>query len=421
MQRWVLTRYDRAMKSRVEPAFPVASLATLLLATTQPAQTTLNVGPGAYAEIADAVAAAQPGDLIVVQPGTYLPFNVSIGLRIVAPSGANVTTPPGIGGLIDVQPPAGQQATIVGLSFYNNTAYPPAEPPVTVRVLGNAVFTDCSFRVTSDYPGHAVVCDGDAQFDRCHMFGFRDCMAVTGGRVVANSCVFSTARVDWADPAPTCITVSNAEVRLNFCDLHGADINPLGAHALRLSAGAKCSIADSSVTGGDSTHTGLASTAVDNDSVHPVLHTRSTITGSYGVTSVVPFLVGNGPGFDGPAQETTLIGGVADPAGPRVGASYHGWVIAPTAGIAITVLSFTRTAAIQIPIAADPVHFDPAAATIHSVGLPAPGSPWPGVGLYSWQTVRLPPSLLGEQFWLHAAFWDGSSFLVGPTFGGLVR
>jgi hypothetical protein len=246
-------------------------------------------------------------------------------------------------------------------------------------------------------------------------------MAVIGGRVVANACVFTPFLVGWADPDPTCITVTNAEVRLNFCDLHGSDGSPIGAHALRLGAGAKCWIADSSVTGGDSTPTGLASTAVDNDSVHPVLHTRSTITGSYGVLSVVPLLVGNGPAFDGPSQEASLIGGLGDPAGPRVGWSYHGWVIAPTAGIAITVLSFTRTTAIQIPIATEPVHFDPAAATIHSVGLPAPGTPWPGVGMHSWQTVPLPPTILGEQFWLHAAFWDGTTFLVGPTFGGLVR
>ena len=63
---------------RLTPAFAVS----ILLATPL-AAATLTVGPGgAFAEIADAVAAAQPGDDILVEPGTYQGFAVDKPLRI---------------------------------------------------------------------------------------------------------------------------------------------------------------------------------------------------------------------------------------------------------------------------------------------------------------------------------------------------
>src|SRR5262249_6906697 len=42
---------------------------------------------GPFAQISDAIAAAQPGDRIEVHPGTYASFTVTFGLDIVAPSG----------------------------------------------------------------------------------------------------------------------------------------------------------------------------------------------------------------------------------------------------------------------------------------------------------------------------------------------
>lgn len=394
-----------------------------VLSTALTAQATLTVGPGGFAQIVDAIAAAQAGDLIVVQAGTYLPFDVPLGVRIVAPDGAIVTTSPGgPASIYNVAPPAGQQATIVGLTFRTNPIYPPPEPTVSLHVTGNVVFADCLFYNWADLGYYAVVCNGDVQFDRCEWNGLWDGMSVIGGRVVANHCLFRAYRNStYGGWMAICILASAGTIRLNFCDLKGSDGGTqslIGSPAVHLSGTAQLEVSDSTVTGGDSQYP--VSTAIDNDSAFPVLHTRSTIQGSYGLLTMNPPTYGYGPAFDGPEQAATLIGGVADPAGPRVGVGYQGWVLAPTSGFAGTVLSFQRTPALTVPFASDPIHFDPAAAFVASVGQPIPGTPWPGVGIHFWQVVPLPAALYGEQVWLHAVYWDGSMIHVGPTFGGLV-
>lgn len=415
----------RFMKSRVRWRFLCATSLPLAFAGVTAAQSTLLVGPGGYAEIADAVAAAQAGDLVVVQPGTYLPFNLSRGIRIVAPDGATVTSPPGGGGISTVcnlQTPFGEQASLVGLTFTQNPIYPPAEPSVVVHVLGNVVFADCLFHNWADWGGPSATCNGDVQFDRCEWNCIFDCVSVTGGRVVANDCTMRAYRAyAYGGFEACCIDATAGETRLNFCDLRGSDggiHGPTGSPAIRLGGSARLSVADSSIHGGASQF--WASTAIDNDSIHPVLHARSTILGGHGLQVMTPPVYGPGPAFYGPAQAAQLIGGVAVAAGPRLGAPYSGTVLAPHDGITITVLSFERTVALLVPGVGEPIHFDPATASVYSFGISSWGSPWPDIGGHPWQTVPLPQSLFGEQFWLHALFWDGVTFQVGPTFGGLV-
>lgn len=412
------------MKSRVRWRSLFAMALPMALAGAMAAQSTLQVGPGGYAQIGDAVAVAQAGDLIVVQPGTYLPFDLTRGVRIVAPGGATVTSPPGGGGIstiCNMQPPAGEQAAVVGLTFTQNPMYPPAEPSVVVHISGNVVFADCLFRNWADWGGPSTVCHGDVQFDRCEWDCIFDCLSVTGGRVVANACTMRAYRAfAYGGWEACCIDATDGHTRLNFCDLRGSDggvHGPIGSPAIRLAGSAQLSVADSTIYGGVSQF--WASTAIDNDSVHPVLHARSTILGGNGLLVMSPPVSGPGPAFDGPAQTAPLIGGIAAAAGPRLGAPYFGTVLAPTDGIAITVLSFERRAASYVPLVDEPIHFDPATATVFSFGL-SWGSPWPGFGAHSWQTLSLPQNLFGEQFWLHALFWDGAAFQVGPTFGGLV-
>lgn len=402
----------------------ILAVATTLFATALTAQSTLTVGPGGYPEIGDAVAVAQPGDLILVQSGAYLPFHLPIGVRILAPNGATVTTPPGGPGIPwvhDINPPTGQQATIVGLSFVTNPAYPPAEPPLTVRVTGNVVFADCEFRNWSDYQSTAVICNGDVQFDRCRWNSVWDCMSVLGGRVIANVCQFQAYRVGWAGSDPGCIVASNGEIALHFCNLHGSDSigspNFLGSPAIRLSGATRLSLADCTVAGGISQT--WASTAIVNNATQPVRHARSNIAGGYGTLSWYPPLAGPGPAFQGAAQTATLIGGGGSTR-PTIGSTYLGSVLGPTYGLVAMVLSFERTAATNVPFAAQPVHFDPAAAIGFSYGIANNYSPWPGYGFYTWQTATLSASMSGMQFWLHPLVWDGATFQVGPTFGGIV-
>lgn len=403
---------------------PILAAATsTLFATALAAQSTLTVGPGGHPQIGDAVAAAQPGDLILVQSGSYLPFHVPIGVRILAPNGATVTTPPGGPGIPfvhDVNPPAGQQATIVGLTFATNPAYPPAEPPVAVRATGNVVFADCVFRNWSDYSSHAVLCNGDVQFDRCQWNSVWDCMSVLGGRVVANECQFQVSRVLWAGGDPTCIVASSGEIALHFCTLRGADSigspNLVGGPAVRLVGSARMSLADCTVAGGSSQT--WASTAIVNNSTQPVLHARSNIAGGHGTLSWYPPLAGPGPAFQGAAQSAVLVGGGGQ-SRPTVGSPYLGSVVGPVNSLVAMALSFERTAATNVPFAAQPIHFDPATASGFAFGFANTFSPWPGQGFYTWQTGALPAAMSGVQFWLHPFVWDGATFQVGPTFGGI--
>lgn len=78
----------------------VAVVATIHAAAA--AQTTLTVGAGGFATIDAALAAAAPGDVIVVQPGSYPPFQANVGVTIrgatpgsVHVGASSATCPPG--------------------------------------------------------------------------------------------------------------------------------------------------------------------------------------------------------------------------------------------------------------------------------------------------------------------------------------
>src|SRR5688572_32587777 len=61
-----------------------ALLVVVLAAPFVSAQATHVVGPGGFAQIRSALAVAQAGDAIEVQPGTYAQFDCSVGVTIRA-------------------------------------------------------------------------------------------------------------------------------------------------------------------------------------------------------------------------------------------------------------------------------------------------------------------------------------------------
>lgn len=399
----------------------LATVVVALAAGSLAAQATLNVGPSGFPQIADAVAAAQPGDLIVVDSGVYNPFALPIGVRIVAPNGATITTPPGGGGLPwshTMNPPVGQRATIVGLTWATNTVYPPAEPPVTVVVTGNVAFTNCTFRNFSDYGSNAVVCNGnaDVQFDRCRFESPWDCVSVGAGRVAATDCQFLCYSVLWGAGPASGLVANGGDITLSSCLVQAAP-SQAGTPAVRLSGSARLTIADSTLTAG--TSQSMAGPGVLNNTVNPVRHARSIVVPTSGIISFNPFLSGPGPLFSGPDQQIMIVGGTA-PTRPTEGASFSGSVIGPENSLAGVVLSFARTNATVVPFAAQPIHFDPATAVVFDVGFTGTSATWPGSGAFAWQTVVLQPPIFGVEFWLHPLVWDGSTFQVGPLAGGVV-
>ncbi|MFY9342024.1 MAG: hypothetical protein WAT39_06025 [Planctomycetota bacterium] len=96
-----------------------------------PAQTTHLVGPGGYPQIGAAIAAASPGDIILVQPGSYSLFATSKALTIRATVPGAAIVPPGFGGIV-LQPPAGQTVHLVGMHLC-----------LTVVGSGRATFDGC--------------------------------------------------------------------------------------------------------------------------------------------------------------------------------------------------------------------------------------------------------------------------------------
>jgi hypothetical protein len=98
----------------------LVSIAAILLLALPSAASTWIVddggGPGVdFTDIGSAIAAAHPGDVIRVRPGSYAGFTLAIGVEILADAGANVVNPPFDVNITAV--PAGQRATVSGLSI----------------------------------------------------------------------------------------------------------------------------------------------------------------------------------------------------------------------------------------------------------------------------------------------------------------
>lgn len=134
------------------------------VAVALPSQTTHVVGAGGFAEIRQALAVAQPGDRILVDPGTYAHFHATVGvtIRAVVPGSVEVLydstyAPPGCTFLCNIQEgptrfdvPAGQTAHVVGVRFLPNLYAGLFQAHHRVEVLGGRVhFEDCTVQSTN--------------------------------------------------------------------------------------------------------------------------------------------------------------------------------------------------------------------------------------------------------------------------------
>jgi peptide deformylase len=137
--------------------FPLLLCPFFAVAVALPSQTTHLVGPGGLAQIRDALAIAQPGDRIHVQPGTYAHFTATVGvtIRALAPGSVVVRydtayAPPTCPFCVDEGPtrfaiPAGQTAHVVGIHFEASAptiVFAPIFHRVEVQ-SGRVHFEDC--------------------------------------------------------------------------------------------------------------------------------------------------------------------------------------------------------------------------------------------------------------------------------------
>jgi hypothetical protein len=91
---------------------PLSSL--LILASIASPQTTHLVGPGGFADLNLALAAATDGDILLVQPGSYPTFLTTLGVTIRALVPGTVTLLPGLGTIFNLQP--GKSAHVLGVN-----------------------------------------------------------------------------------------------------------------------------------------------------------------------------------------------------------------------------------------------------------------------------------------------------------------
>ncbi|MCB9879390.1 MAG: hypothetical protein H6835_17485 [Planctomycetes bacterium] len=143
-------------------------LALLGAAAPASAQTTFLVGPSGLPQIRDAIALAAPGDVIVVEPGAYAHFELTIGVTIRAQQAGTVQiafdpafVPPGCTGsltcLLGLGPttlvvPPGQTAHFDGLDFVGNQFALPLQGLTAFHRVdirgGTVVAEDCTFSTT---------------------------------------------------------------------------------------------------------------------------------------------------------------------------------------------------------------------------------------------------------------------------------
>jgi hypothetical protein len=77
-------------------------------------------GSGNFLDLPPAIAAAQPGDLVLVRPGSYSPATIGIGIRVVGAPGAGIVSRlPALPYLVVDGIPAGQTCVVRGFEFWN--------------------------------------------------------------------------------------------------------------------------------------------------------------------------------------------------------------------------------------------------------------------------------------------------------------
>jgi hypothetical protein len=143
----------RTLLSAVSFAFATAMLS---------AQAVHLVGPGGLPQIRNALAIAAPGDVVLVQPGSYANFHAQVGVTIAAlqPGTVQVTIDPAqlgpcnpcwFAGITTIAPPPGQTVHLIGLTFTSTwVVFQGAFVYPSVQVTsGTATFANCSIAATS--------------------------------------------------------------------------------------------------------------------------------------------------------------------------------------------------------------------------------------------------------------------------------
>lgn len=241
-------------------------VATLAIAAVATAQTTHLVGPGGLPQIRDALLIAAPGDIMLVQPGTYAQFQANVGVTIRAAVPGTVVVdlnlavlPPSCTGICVLNasatrfaPPAGQTVHCEGITFTST----PQTSFVVHRVVvssGAVTFANCTLR--SNFDVALTVDQARVHLQDCTL----ECLGTGNGwpPLVAYTSTISAVRCALT-ASQTTFTLPGAAVWLRSSTLQASQLQLRGglmgfgggAAALDLDATSSAWISDSQLTGG---------------------------------------------------------------------------------------------------------------------------------------------------------------------------
>jgi len=195
-----------------------SSLATALILVTSlaNAQTTHIVGPGGFAQIRDALAAATTGDIIHVHPGLYAQFSVTTGvtIRALTPGTVDVAFDQSVlpascihfpvcayaNEATSIDIPTGEVAHLIGINFL----------PSTVVGLGTSI------------RHHVAIRGGTATLANCHIESYaQQALFVENATAHLTNCIVTGADVALTSRG---ISTVNATVTASDCQFFGSQV-----------------------------------------------------------------------------------------------------------------------------------------------------------------------------------------------------
>jgi hypothetical protein len=366
----------------------------LAVAAAAAAQTTHVVGPGGFASVNAALAAASPGDVVLVQPGTYPPFQAAIGVTVRASGSGPVM----LLGASSVAAPASQPMHLVDLDL------------VQLAVTGGLCTLD-RCRVRPGSLGDALfVTNARVHLQACDVGAATPAYVASGAGMLASAALVTAIDTTFRgrDRSPP-FSSAGPGVWLAGATLHGSGLSIQGGDGIAGVPGAEPGvgvhatnttvwICDSTIRGGRAT---------DLVGSPPWACPLSASAGRLARCTLLPATCPPAIPTSGPLL------GVSRPFPLQSGAPFQLAFRTESSGF-VGVFASLALGAPVLPVLEQPVALDLATLWPLAV-LVADGN---GAAAASW---TLPPGTTNAALWLQAAAPDPLPLPLSPVAGGVVR
>lgn len=408
------------------PRSPLAPT-IVLFATSIAAQAVHVVGPGGFAQIQQAIAAAANGDVVEIQSGAYSAFTLAKDLTLTAAPGA----------VVDILPPANftpnvtvfQPPTLAKVAGIRFRALGLQVAPCQTQVNGGTVhFADCAFesRQLQLPPLAALLVQNAAvAMQRCVVIGGGtasfgagvgcDGLSAVHASIAAVDCLFLGGHLHWdfTGRGGHGVLVDDSNVHLANCIAVGGDNSflipsfPAGT-GVHVATESRVWLADCQMRGGNGhTYAGGGGSGLVNLGATAALEARSSLFGGPGTPP--------GASVVGPLATAPLLGLDSTTAAITIGAA---WTIRYRTAPATPVLALfsDRLSPSVLPLVAEPVWLPVNAFAVADLGVTDPN------GLLTFTfVVPATPSLLHASCFVQAYAGVTLPLEAAPPVGGAVR